>query len=104
MYRIKSHVLSLLQNRSVIASGPWGNSEQDCKSCAEVVAERNCAIAPGKDGSTVRYVGTILYASIFAKKFGTPFLERYGYATLVRYAFLEMVQVRYVGTLFEFAY
>ena len=43
---------------------------------------------------TVRYVGTVRYASTFAKKYGT----------LVRYAFLAMVRVRYVGTLFEFAY
>ena len=56
----------------------------------------------------VRYVGTVRYASIFAKKYGT----------LVRYAFFVMVRVRYdgtvrlscsgtgryVGTLFEFAY
>ena len=33
----------------------------------------------------------VRYASIFAKKYGT----------LVRYAFFVMVQVRYVGTLFE---
>ena len=45
----------------------------------------------GKDGSTVRCVSTVRYASIFDKKFGT----------LVRYAFLVMV--RQVGTLFEFA-
>ena len=45
----------------------------------------------GKDGSTVRYVGTVRYASIFAKKHGT----------LVRYAFFVKVRVRYVGTLFE---
>ena len=38
-----------------------------------------------KDGSTVRYVGTVRYASIFAKKYGT----------LVRYAFFVMVRVRY---------
>ena len=44
-----------------------------------------------KDGSTLRYVGTVLYASIFAKKYGT----------LVRYAFFVMVRVRYVDTLFE---
>ena len=36
----------------------------------------------------VRYVGTVRYASIFAKKYGT----------LVRYAFFVMVRVRYVGT------
>ena len=47
-----------------------------------------------KDGSTVRYVGTVRYASTFAKKYGA----------LVRYAFFVMVRVRYVGTLFEFAY
>ena len=41
-----------------------------------------------KDGSTVQYVGTVWYASIFAKKYGT----------LVRYAFFVMVRVRYVGT------
>ena len=40
----------------------------------------------------VRYVGTVRYASIFAKKYGT----------LVRYAFFVMVRARYVGTLFEF--
>ena len=37
---------------------------------------------------TVRYVGTVRYASIFVKKYGT----------LVRYAFFVMVRVRYVGT------
>ena len=37
---------------------------------------------------TVRYVGTVRYASIFAKRYGT----------LVRYAFFVMVRVRYVGT------
>ena len=36
----------------------------------------------------VRY-GTLRYASIFAKKYGT----------LVRYAFFVTVQVRYVGTI-----
>ena len=41
----------------------------------------------------MRYVNTIRYASIFAKKYGT----------LVRYAFFVMVRVRYVGTLFQFA-
>ena len=40
---------------------------------------------------TVRYVGTVRYASIFVKK----------YDTLVRYAFFVMVWVRYVGRLFE---
>ena len=47
-----------------------------------------------KDGSTVRYVGTVRYASIFAKK----------YCTLVRCAFFVMIRVRYVGTLFELIY
>ena len=42
-----------------------------------------------KDGSSVRFVGTVRYASIFAKKYGT----------LVQYAFF--VRVRYVGKLFE---
>ena len=32
-----------------------------------------------KHGNTVRYVSTIRYASIFAKKYGTRFLWRYGY-------------------------
>ena len=41
------------------------------------------ATAIYKDGSTVRYVGTVRYASIFAKKYGT----------LVRYAFSVMVRV-----------
>ena len=44
-----------------------------------------------KDGSTVRYVGTVRYASIFAKKYGM----------LVRYVFFVIVRVRYVGMLFE---
>ena len=35
--------------------------------------------------------GTVRYALMFAKKYGT----------LVRYAFFGMVRVRYVGTLFE---
>ena len=38
--------------------------------------------------STVRYVSTVRYASIFAKENGT----------LVRYAFFVMVRLRYVGT------
>ena len=46
------------------------------------------ARSKSKDGSTVRYVGMIWYASIFAKKYGT----------VVWYAFFVMVQVRYVGT------
>ena len=37
---------------------------------------------------TVRKYGTVLYASIFAKKYGT----------LVQYAFSAMVRVRYVDT------
>ena len=41
-----------------------------------------------KDGSTVRYVTTVRYASNFAKKYGT----------LERYAFFVMVRVRCVGT------
>ena len=44
-----------------------------------------------KDGSTVRYVGTVRYASIFANKYGS----------LERYAFSVKVRVRYVGTLFQ---
>ena len=40
-----------------------------------------------KDGSTVRYVGAVRCASVFAKKYGT----------LVRYAFFVMVRVRYVS-------
>ena len=39
----------------------------------------------------VPYVGTVRYASIFAKKYGT----------LVQYAFFVIVQVQYVGMLFE---
>ena len=39
-------------------------------------------------GALVRYVGTVRYASIFAKKYGM----------LVQYAFSVMVRVRYVGT------
>ena len=50
-----------------------------------------------KDGSTVRYVGTVRCASIFANKY--VFANKYG--TLVRYAFSVKVRVRYVGTLFE---
>ena len=42
----------------------------------------------------VRYVGTVQYASIFAKK----------YSTLIQHAFFVMVWARYVGTLFEVAY
>ena len=41
-----------------------------------------------KNGSTVRYVSKVRYATIFPKKYGT----------LVRYAFFVMVRVRYVGT------
>ena len=47
-----------------------------------------------KDGSTVRYAGSLRYASIFAKK----------YDTLQGYAIFVMVRERNVGTLFEFAY
>ena len=53
------------------------------RSCAGVTAKGLW----GKDGSTVRYVGTVRYASIFAKK----------YCSLVRYVFFVMVRVRYVG-------
>ena len=47
-----------------------------------------------KDGRTVRYICTVRYATISAKKYGT----------LVRNAFFVMVLVRYVGALFEFAH
>ena len=46
------------------------------------------SLVKSKDGSAVRYVSTVRYASILAKKYGT----------LVRYAFFLMVRVRYVGT------
>ena len=51
---------------------------------------RPTCIAVHKDGNTVRYVGTVRYASTFAKRYGT----------LVRYAFFVTVRVRvrYVGT------
>ena len=54
-----------------------------------LVVARLCrsVIPVRKDGSAVRYVGTIQYASIFAKK----------YCTLVRYVFFVMV--RWYGTL-----
>ena len=59
-----------------------------------------------KTKDTIRYVGTVRYAPIFARKYGTlvryAFLSRYGHGTLVRYAFLVMVRVRYAGTVFEF--
>ena len=45
-------------------------------------------VVKSKDGSTVRYVSAVWYASIFAKKYGT----------VVRYAIFVMVRVRYVGT------
>ena len=45
-----------------------------------------------KDGSTVRYVGTVRYAAIFAKKYGT----------LVRYVFFVIVRVRHIGTVRRF--
>ena len=35
--------------------------------------------AIAKDGSTVRYVDTVRYTSIFAKRYGTLFLRWYGY-------------------------
>ena len=47
-----------------------------------------------KHGSTVRYVSTIWYASIFAKKHGT----------FVRNALFVKVRVPYVDALFECAY
>ena len=55
--------------------------------------------SPGWQYGAVR--STVQYASIFAKKYGTPFLYWYKYGTLVRYASFVMVRVRYVGTLFE---
>ena len=50
---------------------------------------------------TVWYVGTVRYASIFAKNYGT--LVRYAFFVMVRvrYALLEKVRVRYVNTQFE---
>ena len=50
----------------------------------------------------VRYVGTVRYASIFAKKYGT--LVQYACFVMVRVrcTFFVMVRVRYVGALFEF--
>ena len=45
-------------------------------------------VVKSKNGSTVRCVSMVWYASIFAKKYGM----------LVRYAFFVMVRVRYVGT------
>ena len=44
-------------------------------------------VVESKNGSTVRYVGAVRYASIFAQRYGT----------LVRYAFFGMVQVRYAS-------
>ena len=46
------------------------------------------ATVESKNNSTVRYVNTVGYASIFAKKYGT----------LIRYPFFGMIRVRYVGT------
>ena len=46
------------------------------------------ACRQGWQYGTVRYLGTVRYASIFAKKYGT----------LVRHVFFVMVWVRYVGT------
>ena len=73
-------------------------SRQHAVSCIseslQLVYERARTLPPlmraliSKDGSMVRYVGTVRYASIFAKK----------YDTLVRYAFSVIVRVRYVGT------
>ena len=54
-----------------------------------------------KDGSTVRYVGTVQCASILTTKYGT--LVGYAFFVMVRvwYAFFEMVRERNVGALFE---
>ena len=49
------------------------------------------SIVTTKDGCTVRYAGTVRYASIFAKKYGT----------LIQHVFFGMVRERYVGTLYE---
>ena len=54
-----------------------------------------------KDGSTVRYVGTERYASIFAKKYGTLVWYAFFVMVRVRYVFFVIVGVRYVGTLFK---
>ena len=73
---------------------------------ASVTPEKLCEIAifpltfkiarlqKNKDGISVRCVSMVRYASVFAKKHGT----------LVQYAFFAMVRLRYVGTLYEFAY
>ena len=44
-------------------------------------------VVKSKDGSTVRYVSSVWYALIFAKKYGT----------MERYAFFVMVRVRYAS-------
>ena len=43
-------------------------------------SKKKLVAVTSKEGSTVRYVGTVRYASIFSKKYGTPFLQWYGYA------------------------
>ena len=63
----------------------------------QAVVKRLCNVHPwfkNKNGSTVQYVSTGRYASIFAKNHGTRVL----------YALLVKVRVRYFGTLFECTY
>ena len=56
----------------------------------------------------VQYVGTLRYASIFAKKYGT--LAQYAFFVIVRVLYVGTVSLfcrgtlLYVGTLFQFAY
>ena len=74
---------------------------------AHAVAVRACCSTykQGWQYGTVRYVGTVRYASIFAKRYGT--LVRYAFFVMVRVRYVGtvrlfvMVRVRYVGTLFE---
>ena len=70
-----------------------------------MIASTEGTIDQGWQYGTVRYVGTVRYASIFAKRYGT--LVRYAFFVMVRVRYVGtvrlfvMVRVRYVGTLFE---
>ena len=60
----------------------------------------------GKDDSTVRYVGTVRYTSIFLRStirwYGRLFYNGTGTVRWYGTSFFVMVRIRYVGTLFEF--
>ena len=50
-------------------------------------------VVKSKDGSTVRYVNIVWYASIFAKKYGT--VERYAFFVMVRVRYASKIELKY---------